>query len=104
MSSGWQRFAGAVGTVAVAAAVNVATGFLTDQKSLKWWVSGAVLLVAGIAVQWLLPTDRPAVPDRRQRVTGTTVGGSVHQKMHGAGEQTVAKSEVTGDLSQVQDQ
>jgi len=102
MSPGLQRFVGALGAIAVSAIVNVATGLLTDHKSLKWWTSGAVLLVVGVVIQWRLPTSQPQVPSRRQSIADTTVGGSVNQKMHGAGAQTVAKARITGDLTQDQ--
>ncbi|GHG32220.1 hypothetical protein [Streptomyces zaomyceticus] len=57
MSPGVQRVVGAVGTVAVAALVNIATGWFTD-GAVVWWVSGGVLLVVGIAVQWWLTPSR----------------------------------------------
>jgi hypothetical protein len=102
MSPRTQRIAGALGTVAVSAIVNVATGFLTDRTALAWWTSGIVLLVVGVAVQWLLPTAEGGT-SRRQTVSGATVRGSVAQTMHGPGTQAVSDSRITGDLTQNQD-
>ena len=98
-----QRFVGAIGTIAVAAAVNVATGFLADHKALKWWVSGAALLVVGIAIQWWLPVGASNAPVRQQKAVGNQVGGSLIQKMPGAGAQTAEQNKVKGDFTQVQD-
>jgi hypothetical protein len=102
MSPGLQRFAGALGAVAISAIVNLATGLLTDHTAVKWWISGAVLLVVGVLIQWWLPMTQPQAPSRRQSVADTTVGGSVNQKMHGAGAQTVANARITEDLTQDQ--
>ncbi|MYR75224.1 MULTISPECIES: hypothetical protein [unclassified Streptomyces] len=95
-----QRFVGAVGAVAVAAVVNVATGFLTDHGSTRWWVSAAVLLVVGVAVQWWLPT----APARRiQSIEDSKVGGRVTQTSTGPTEQKAHRNEIRGDLDQRQD-
>ncbi|MFJ2575107.1 hypothetical protein ACIOYT_32420 [Streptomyces halstedii] len=101
MSPVVQRFVGAVGAVVVAAVVNVATGFLTDHGSTRWWVSAAVLLVVGVAVQWWLPTA-PAQP-RIQSIEDNTVGGSVKQRSPGPTEQKARRNDIRGDLEQRQD-
>ncbi|MER5852822.1 hypothetical protein ABT126_39070 [Streptomyces sp. NPDC002012] len=101
MSPVVQRFVGAVGAVVVAAVVNVATGFLTDHRSTRWWVSAAVLLVVGVAVQWWLP----AAPAQRrsQSAEDNTVGGSFTQKSTGPAEQEARRNDITGDFDQRQD-
>lgn len=101
MSPVVQRFVGAVGAVAVAAVVNVATGFLTDHRSTAWWASAAVLLVVGAVVQWWLPV----VParGRRQWAEGNRVGGSFTQMSTGPAEQEAHRNDITGDFGQRQD-
>jgi len=103
VKSGVQRLVGAAGAVAVATAVNVATGIVTDHSTTKWWASGIVLLLVGVAVQWWLPVTGPTAAERQQAAIGTKVGGSVIQEMRGVGVQTVKKNDITGDLTQIQD-
>lgn len=103
MTPGVQRLVGAAGAVAVSAAVNVATGILTDHSTLKWWASGIVLLVAGVAIQWWLPAAGLTTAERQQAAVGNKVRGSVIQKIRGAGAQTAQKNDITGDLTQIQD-
>ncbi|WP_330239980.1 hypothetical protein [Streptomyces sp. NBC_00525] len=95
-----QRFVGAVGTVAVAALVNVATGFLTDHRSTAWWVSAAVLLVVGTAVQWWLPVT--SEPDRSQRADDNQVDGNFTQASSGPTAQEAHRNRVKGDFGQHQ--
>ncbi|WP_431906713.1 hypothetical protein [Nonomuraea jabiensis] len=102
MSPWMQRLAGAVGTVAVAAVVNVATGFVTDHGTAAWWVSGGVLLVVGMAVQWWLPVTTGMSRTGRQTVRGTTVCGAVRQHMGSPGDQDVTDSKIGTDLEQRQ--
>jgi len=97
-----QRLVGAVGTVVVAAVVNVATGSLTEHGSARWWGSAAVLLVVGVAVQWWLPLA-PAPVIRRQSAERNIVGGSLTQRAAGPAEQDVAGNDVAGDIGQHQD-
>lgn len=101
MSPVVQRFAGAVGAVVVAAVVNVATGFLTDHRSMAWWASAAALLVVGTVVQWWLPV----VPARgkSQRAEDNRVGGAFDQMSTGPTEQEAHRNDITGDFSQRQD-
>lgn len=101
MSPVVQRFVGAVGAVAVAAVVNVATGSLTDHRSTAWWASAAVLLVVGAVVQWWLPVA-PA-QGRSQRAEGNRVGGSFTQMSTGPAEQEAHRNDITGDFGQRQD-
>jgi len=100
MSPVVQRFVGAVGTVVVAAVVNLATGLLTDHRSTAWWVSAGVLLVVGIAVQWWLPV--PPAQGRRQSAEDNRVGGSLTQTSAGPAEQEARRNEITGDFEQRQ--
>lgn len=98
-----QRVVGAVATVAVSAAVNLATGLLTGQHAAKWVATAVTLLVVGVAVQWWLPITAPTGRPRRQTAVGNVVGGSFTQKMHGPGEQTAERNKITGGFSQTQD-
>lgn len=100
MVPGMQRFVGAVGTVAVAALVNVATGVLTDHRSTAWWVSAAVLLVVGTAVQWRLPVTPE--PDSSQRANDNKVNGNFYQAAPGPTAQEAHRNRVKGDFSQDQ--
>ncbi|MCO5999689.1 hypothetical protein [Actinoallomurus rhizosphaericola] len=61
MGIGMMRGAAAAGTVAVAAAVNVATGMLTQHWAVAWWLTTGVLVLAGGGLQaWLTVRERPA--------------------------------------------
>lgn len=98
-----QRIAGAVGAVAVAAVVNIATGVLAEKQDLAWWASGAALLVVGVLIQWRLPVAAPPEGERRrQSVRDTKVGGSVRQRTDGPAAQETTGSDIGGDLSQEQ--
>ncbi|MFI7702684.1 hypothetical protein [Nonomuraea sp. NPDC049480] len=44
----------AAGTVLIAAAVNVATGMLTQRWDVAWWAATGVLVVVGGGLQWWL--------------------------------------------------
>ncbi|MFJ6793510.1 hypothetical protein [Streptomyces sp. NPDC091268] len=102
MSTAARRMLAAAGTVAVGAAVNVATGVLTQKWSLAWWLCTAVVVVFGGALQaWLTRADRAAA--RRQEVEDVDVlGGGLTQRLPGAGEQVVRRARVQGDLTQEQ--
>ncbi|MEU8836952.1 hypothetical protein [Streptomyces sp900116325] len=96
-----KRTLAAAGTVVVAAAVNVATGMLTQKWSLAWWVCTAVLVVVGATLQvWLTMSERAA--ERRQEFEDVE-GRSLSQTMSGPGEQIVRRAKVTGNLTQRQD-
>jgi hypothetical protein len=98
---GVKRGVAAVASVAVAAAVNVTTGMLTQHWAAAWWAATAVLVIVGGGLQlWLTAPDARSA---RQRVSKTKVGGSVTQRSPLAGEQSVTSSEITGDLEQSQD-
>lgn len=71
MSPGVRRGVGAVAAVAVAALVNIATGWFAD-GAVVWWVSGGVLLVVGIAVQWWLTS--PPQDDGARSVSASGQG------------------------------
>lgn len=95
-----QRGTAAVASVVVAAAVNVATGMLTQHWAAAWWAATAVLVVVGGGLQlWLTRLDGLSVI---QRVSKAKIGGSVHQRLPSAGEQSVTNSEILGDLEQWQ--
>ncbi|MFB8119751.1 hypothetical protein ACFC51_28290 [Streptomyces sp. NPDC055962] len=101
MSAAGLRGWAAAGTVLLAAGVNVVTGVLTQEWSAAWWGALAVLVVVGGGLQaWLTFKDGPHAA---QRVSGSVVGGSVEQRLHGAGEQSVADTQVHGGLTQRQD-
>lgn len=104
MSSGTRRVAGAVGAVAVSAAVNLATGHFTAHAAIAWWASGITLLIVGVAIQWWLSAPPPEVPDRTQSAVGNKVGGSIVQKMTGPGDQTASDNDITRDLRQTRDE
>ncbi|WP_123666420.1 hypothetical protein [Actinocorallia herbida] len=99
-----QRVVGAVGTVAVAAVVNVGTTFLTD-GALVWWVSGGALLLVGVLVQWFLPVGEGRDPGGSRRaggsqyVRGNKAGGSIRVTMTGTGEQRVSGNEAQGEVT-----
>ncbi|MCA2224217.1 hypothetical protein [Nonomuraea aurantiaca] len=64
-------------TVVVAAAVNVATGMLTQHWAWAWWAAAIVLVALGAATQiWLTLTERDAGAARGDgvRVTGDVSG------------------------------
>ncbi|MFE7095599.1 hypothetical protein, partial [Streptomyces erythrochromogenes] len=102
MATAGMRMLAAGGTVAVAAAVNVATGMLTQRWTLAWWLCTAVLVVFGGALQaWLTVWERP--PSRQQLIEDVDVGsGSVAQRMSGPGEQAVRRARIEGGLTQEQ--
>ncbi|XVQ08248.1 hypothetical protein ACQP1W_37670 [Spirillospora sp. CA-255316] len=113
MSEVAKRGGAAAGTVAIAAAVNVATGMLTQKWALAWGIAVAVLVVVGGALQaWLTVSGQP--PRRNsdeesgrrgsggQSVQGARVGRTLKQSLHGTGEQSVIDSDVGGDLHQTQ--
>ncbi|MEV5238292.1 hypothetical protein AB0K89_04055 [Streptomyces cinnamoneus] len=85
----------------MAAAVNVATGMLTQKWSLAWGICAAVLVVVGGGLQaWLTTTERAA--DRRQHFEDVE-GRAIEQTMAGPGEQVVKRARVDGDLVQRQE-
>ncbi len=100
MSSGGKRALAGGFTVVLAAAVNIATGVVTQHWALTWWITTAVLVLFGGGLQaWLTVGDSPP---NRQVVDGTKVRGSIRQIMTGQGEQSVTASETGGDLTQQQ--
>ncbi|WP_433258537.1 hypothetical protein ACQPYK_23840 [Streptosporangium sp. CA-135522] len=65
MGAGAKRGLAAAGTVLVAAAVNVATGMLTQEWAAAWWAAVAALVVVGGGLAWWLTVaERPAPPSR----------------------------------------
>jgi hypothetical protein len=71
-----KRGAAAGLTVVVAAAVNVATGMLTQQWTWAWWAATIVLVVLGAATQiWLTVAGRDDAGDERGK--GVQVTGDV---------------------------
>lgn len=100
MSTAAKRATAGAATVVLAAAINIATGVVTQHWALAWWIAVAVLVVLGGALQaWLTVGERDG---SRQAVQDTKVGGSIRQVMTGAGEQSVTGSETGGDLRQQQ--
>jgi hypothetical protein len=64
MSSGFKRGAAAAGTVVIAAAVNVATGMLTQHWAVAWWAATVMLVAVGAGTQaWLTLADRGSSGD-----------------------------------------
>jgi hypothetical protein len=88
------RGAAGAGTVAVAAAVNVATGMLTQHWAVAWWACTAVLVVAGGGLQWWLTVAGSGSPagDRGGKETAQPAAGSVVN--------TITGSTVTGPVIQ----
>ena len=100
MSTVGKRAIAGAGTVIVAAAINIATGVVTQHWALAWWITTAVLVLLGGGLQaWLTVGDGPL---NRQVIEGTKVRGSITQTMKGPGEQSVTASEAGGDLTQQQ--
>ncbi|WP_141585537.1 hypothetical protein [Actinomadura sp. WMMA1423] len=101
-----KRGIAAAGTVAIAAAVNVATGMLTQHWAMAWWAAAGVLVVVGGGLQaWLTIGDAGGGGDGgggEQRVDDVTVGASLNQKMAGPGRQSVTGSRIEHDLNQTQ--
>lgn len=106
MSPGNRRKAvAAAGTVVVAAVLNVATGMLTQRWALAWWITAAVVVVIGGALQgWLAVSgaDGGHSGPALQRIDDVDVGGSARQTMQSPGDQSVTRARVQGDLSQTQ--
>ncbi|MFD9337968.1 hypothetical protein ACFWBF_26735 [Streptomyces sp. NPDC060028] len=101
MTTAGKRMWAAGGTVVAAAAVNVATGMLTQKWTLAWWLCTTVAVVIGGGLQaWLTMSDRAAA--RRQEVEDVDVDGALAQRLPGAGEQVVRRAKVNGDLTQEQ--
>jgi hypothetical protein len=69
MSSPTKRGVAAAGTVVVAAAVNVATGMLTQHWAAAWWAFTLVLIVLGGGLQWWL-TVAPRSPAKQVSASG----------------------------------
>ncbi|MGV9554234.1 hypothetical protein [Streptomyces sp. NPDC003401] len=93
----------AAGSVVVAAAVNVATGMLTQNWTAAWLACTAALVVLGAALAVWQATSGEATPRRRQRARDVEVGGSLGQTMNGPGEQTVRGARIEGDLTMRQE-
>jgi hypothetical protein len=96
-----KRVVALVASAAVAAAVNVTTGMLTQHWALAWCGATAVLIVIGAGLQLGLSTMGSSSV-ASQRVSRTRVGGSVHQLLPRPGEQWVTNCEITGDITQSQ--
>lgn len=80
MASRVKRGVAAGGTVVFAAAVNIATGVLTQQWAVAWGAATVVLVVLGAALQvWLTVADSAAaVPPVRASAPGAiAAAGSV---------------------------
>jgi hypothetical protein len=92
------RVFAAVGTLALAALVNIATGELTQHWAVAWWAATAALVVVGGALQaWLTVSERP----RRQSIQNVVATGSIGQHMSADGEQTITDAHAT-DVTQRQ--
>jgi hypothetical protein len=88
MHSRARRGVAAAGTVAVAAAVNVATGMLTQHWAWAWWAATAVLVVVGGGLQaWL------TVGHRAAGASGVSASGE--GSIAGAGPVTKVSTKVT---------
>lgn len=99
MRSGAKRGAAAAGTVGLAAAVNVATGMLTQRWAVAWWVATIVLVVIGAAVQaWLTVADRPGGTSTRDAETpggGERAGVEMRARASGHGRVSMAGGDQT---------
>ncbi|MGW2654391.1 hypothetical protein ACWC1D_12165 [Streptomyces sp. NPDC001478] len=94
-----KRIVAAAGTVVVAAAVNIATGMLTQKWSLAWWACTAVLVIVGATLQvWLTKSEGSG----GRQVFKNIEGKSLKQDMGGPGEQIVKGAKLKGDLIQKQ--
>ena len=107
MSTTARRGWAAAGTVAIAAAVNVATGMLTQKWALAWGIATAVLVLVGGALQaWLTVASRedgePAGASE-MIVRNVKVGRDVrmHSEGTGSARQSVTDAEVSGSIEQV---
>ncbi|MEV6095250.1 hypothetical protein [Nocardia sp. NPDC051981] len=99
MSNNVKRGAAAAVTFAIAAAVNIATGMVTQRWSLAWVLATVAFVLVGGALQWWLSVQGG---DATQKISGTKVGGSVTQRSSTPASQAVLESEVGRDLSQEQ--
>ncbi|MEV0768690.1 hypothetical protein [Nocardia salmonicida] len=89
---------GAVGSVAVAGTVNVATSILTESRTVGWIAFVVALLVACIAVQFGLGLlGRSA--SGTMVVEDVTVGRSINARMTNPGAQRVSGAVVGRDLN-----
>ncbi|WP_413103018.1 hypothetical protein [Streptomyces sp. Inha503] len=96
------RVVAAAGSVVVAAAVNVATGMLTQNWTAAWWAATAVLVILAAAFAvWQTSLDG-AGARRRQQLRGVE-SRSARQLMNGPGVQVVRDSKFEGDVTQRQD-
>lgn len=75
MSLRAKRGVAAAVTVVIAAAVNVATGMLTQSWAARWWAATVVLVIVGIAAQvWLTVGDNGGGAGRgEERASGGSV-------------------------------
>lgn len=87
------------GTVLVSAAVNVATGMLTQNWTAAWWACSGVL----VALNAALAVWRPREDDRRSQRASDVEAESGEQTMTGSGEQVVERSTFRGSLIQRMD-
>lgn len=91
----------AAGSVVVAAAVNVATGMLTQNWAAAWWACTAVLVLLGaLLAVWQAKSGDAA--SRRQLIRDTE-SASASQTMSGPGDQVVRGAKIQGDLNQRQE-
>jgi hypothetical protein len=81
MSTVGKRGIAAAMTVVIAAAVNIATGMLTQHWAARWWATTTALVVIGVGAQvWLTvtdaakPGDNEATGDRAVRVGRDNTG------------------------------
>ena len=102
MRSKTGRGLAAAGTVVVASMVCVTTGVLTQHWAIAWWVATGMLVVIGAGLQWWLTVTDSNEVSRRQQVDRTAVKGALRQWMRRPGWQSVCRTKVTGDLTQMQ--
>ena len=81
MSTVVKRGIAAAVTVVIAAAVNVATGMLTQHWAPRWWATTIALVIVGVGAQvWLTvtdttkPADNPVTGDRAVQVGQDNTG------------------------------
>lgn len=102
MRSSAKRGPAAAGTVLVASVASVTTGILTQHWAIAWWVATGVLVVIGAGLQWWLTVTDSSEDLHSQEINRAAVKGSLRQSMRHSGKQSVKRSNVAGDLTQIQ--
>ena len=94
-----RKVVGAVATVAVAAAVNVATALFTENRTAGWIAFGVALVVFGVGVQIWLTVTADRAPRAEMRVADNRIGGGVEMNSDRSLPQTVSGSDIAGNVT-----